>query len=73
MSDRNPPAFPRSEPRDEGFSEIYPGMTLADYFAGQALAGLLAAVDGPMRGDCPREAYSLALQMLAERERRGIK
>ena len=43
MSDRNPPAFPRSEPHDEGFSEIYPGMTLADYFAGQALCGLLAS------------------------------
>lgn len=73
MSDRNPQAFPSLERGYHGLELSDPGMTLADYFAGQALAGLLAAVNGPMRSDCPRESYSLALQMLAERERRGIK
>lgn len=73
MSDRNPPAFPVLEQGGDGLEMSAPGMTLADYFAGQALAGLLAAVNGPMRQDCVHEAYTLALQMLAERERRGIK
>lgn len=73
MSDRNPPAFPVLMRGEKGLELTNEGQTLADHFAGLALVGLLAAVDGPMRSDCPRESYSLALKMLAERERRGIK
>ena len=73
MSDRNPQAFPSLERGYHGLELSDPGMTLADYFAGQALAGLLASIGGPIREDCPDVAYRLALRMLAERERRGIK
>lgn len=42
MTDKpnNPQAFPTSA--------INPGMTLRDYFAGQALGGYFAAEDGPL-------------------------
>ena len=47
------------------------GMTLRDYFAGQALIGLIAS---PRRGTsdmgtCAKDAYGLANAMLAEREK----
>ncbi|WP_380778019.1 hypothetical protein [Sphingomonas sp. R86520] len=41
----NPPAFPIPDVRTHdgfGISEGSPGMTLRDWFAGQALAGLLS-------------------------------
>ena len=48
---------------------LYPGLTIRDYFAGQALAGMLANTDidkppGPLAED----AYMLADAMLAERD-----
>lgn len=44
------------------------GMTLRDYFAAQALTGLLAA--GDIRTlSCPREAYYVADEMLVARDR----
>lgn len=75
MSDKieNPPAFPRSgSVYDYG---AQPGMTLRDYFAGQALAGLLAhpyckSVGPGFNGVTVRvaiEAYAVADAMLAER------
>lgn len=73
MSDRNPPAFPVLMRGEKGLELTNEGQTLADHFAGLALVGLLAAVNGPMPEDCPSVAYRLGLQMLAERERRGIK
>jgi hypothetical protein len=48
MNVENPPAFPEHEnvndPRADGFVATH-GMTLRDYFAGQALVGLLAQVE----------------------------
>jgi hypothetical protein len=46
--DYDAPAFPTTEAH--GFNSGEPGMTLRDYFAGQALAGLLADVPKTMYG-----------------------
>ena len=85
MSDGGP-AFPvqsQLEPRPEGgfvnraeYESHQTGMTLLDYFAGQALMGMLAN-DACMqellrRGDegvLFKRCYRLAAAMLAERER----
>lgn len=59
-------AFPRGDWRE-------PGMTLRDYFAGQALIGILAAgrvdVDA---SETARVCHNLADAMLAEREKRNM-
>lgn len=61
--DRNPPAFP------SGWGDAECGMTLRDWFAGQALIGIVAAERyGYADGDA-QEAYEIADAMLAERER----
>jgi hypothetical protein len=60
MTNPNKPAFPIVTDYIEE-----QGMTLRDYFAGQALVGLLANSVGPF--SCPRLAYSLADAMLKER------
>lgn len=75
MSDtRNPPAFPQqcADALDVGM--VHEGMTLREWFAGHALAGLCACGDG--RGDVlmgpadtARAAYDYADAMLAERAR----
>jgi hypothetical protein len=68
----NPPAFPRDH-RYFGHN----GMTLRDWFAGQALAGIMARMEqsgfelGIENGDwtCPAgDAYDVAEAMLAERK-----
>jgi len=47
------------------------GMTLRDYFAGQALAGILSSANfGDARDWLPDRAYGLADAMLAARERK---
>ena len=70
------PAFPipdRSFPNGEtqwGAS----GMSLRDYFAGQALNSLCAVVspeDGLCVGLIVKDCYEIADAMLAEREKRG--
>lgn len=55
-----------------GDGERYDGMTLRDYFAGQALIGLLSFPES--RANCPAEtfaksAYIQADAMLAERSK----
>jgi hypothetical protein len=75
----NPPAFPRT---GEGVREgethpryDCPGMTLRDWFAGQALnvlGGMYASGEIDVSGsfEVANMAYSLADAMLAEREKR---
>ena len=68
------PAFPMPsgpEPRVNDTTHYNVGMSLLDFFAGEALAGLLAS--GPH--DCgpdgiAHDAYSHAAAMLAEKRRR---
>jgi len=43
------------------------GITLRDWFAGQALSGLLAHASGLQQMKSPAMAYKLADDMLAER------
>lgn len=70
MSDEhtNPSAFPWYHPSD---GRVGPscecGMTLRDYFAGQALAGSLANTDAPTPEVEAQWAYEIADAMLAER------
>ena len=65
-------ASPHNELTSTG--EIYHdhlGMSLRDYFAGQALAGLLAYYGTPQGAavnEAPRRAYVIADGMLAARE-----
>ena len=67
MSDSNDggPAFPnerwRPFPGGGGYRDDVPGMSLRDYFAGQALAGLLTE-----DGDAPPEEWAMAAYRLAD-------
>lgn len=62
---KNIPAFPNKGDNTPGY-EIYDGMTLRDYFAGQALAGILARSGHVL---CiAKQSYEIADAMLAERE-----
>ena len=51
------------------FDQARSGMSLRDYFAGQALTGLLAHASGEAPESSPSMAYKLADAMLAEREK----
>ena len=62
----NPPAFPLATTAD---TIDYFGMTLRDWFAGQALAGLLTLPDWLNPSDPARSAYRIADAMLAERSK----
>ena len=66
----NPKAFPRES---YGASD-QSGMSLRDWFAGQALAGIADTAKLKMSDDysaCARFAYAFADAMLAEREKRN--
>ena len=76
MTDKpeNPLAFPRGSNGPVHADEL--GMTLRDWFAGQAMAGLTAACDsaGTWTTVCAEtnaavHAYAIADAMLAQRER----
>jgi len=58
----NPTAFPYMEISEDGVTlENHSGMSLRDWFAGQALAGLAAS---PM--DMPAEAYGMTAYFIAD-------
>ena len=63
MSKGNSPAFPCQDSN----KNIYTGMNLRDYFALEAMHGLLEA-DHVKRDDIPKEAYRIADMMLDERQ-----
>lgn len=71
--DEGGPAFPGQPwPDKAGVYEKAPGMSLRDWFAGQALAGICAHPDTgnapPCEGEA-RVAYAFADAMLAARKR----
>lgn len=65
------PAFPHPEPRDPSFSTVAPGMTLRDWFAGQALAGEITdyrGTDAALFADAiAARCYAIADAMIAAR------
>lgn len=71
------PAFPvaesvRQNPEDSADIVIVPGspgLSLLDWFAGQALAGLCAGSPGIDYANAARYSYQHAIDMLNERER----
>lgn len=73
MADSGGPAFPLVHEHSAGAGGgtfIYHGMTLRDWFAGQALAGLIASNDagaGDRIEEIPSYAYSIADAMLKAR------
>jgi len=65
------PAFPVPEILiDENICHpsVYQGMTMRDYFAGQALVGLLSSRGYHERNIAAMDAYNLADAMLTARE-----
>ena len=67
-------AFPNAVP--ERWAMIQDGMGLRDWFAGQALHGLLASRDMPVgfTGEQAAErSYSIAQAMLVERQKHEVK
>lgn len=60
-------AFPTPKYYDEKFLGYVDGMTLRDWFAGQALVGLMASDDAEACDKDAAYAYRLADAMLAER------
>lgn len=68
----NPFAFPCVDQRDAngiGIAEGAPGMTLRDYFAGQALAGFRVGRVYTSWDDLAADCYDAADAMLAARNR----
>ena len=76
------PAFPVLEPGRQGFADVptksskqHLGLSLRDYFAGQALMGFLSAVGPhqPYSADpadiAAKRAYEYADALIAERDR----
>lgn len=69
----NPFAFPQDESDDTSYTQMRGGMTLRDYFAGQALIGIFSGratyyTDGEsFHRDVVKDAYAVADAMLAER------
>lgn len=71
MSDNVERAFPSGDGRYAGGPSHDYGMTLRDYFAGQALVGIAAACPGPGCAEWTyysEAAYKIADAMLAARQ-----
>lgn len=66
MSKGQRPAFPHVT--DKGATEWGTGITIRDYFAAQAMQGLLAKYGSTVL-DIPRIAYEIADIMLEQREK----
>ena len=65
----NGPAFPYCEQDGQGGYEQHQGMSLRDYFAGKALAGLLASGEDSIDAETnAHDAYIIADAMLAARK-----
>jgi hypothetical protein len=60
------PAFPRSEPQSDGSVKHYFGMSLRDWFAGQAMLGIERYGAWPASHWAQR-SYEIADAMLIER------
>lgn len=79
MKRYNPPAFPHLEAHDPSFAYVATGMTLRDWFAGQALPSIIAACAGDTNARrapsleeyFAERAYTVADALLAEREKRN--
>ena len=73
MKDDGGPAFPTENERQTGENSYhYAGMTLRDWFAGQAVAGILARglpveIEGRSHIPIPEAAYIIADAMIAAR------
>lgn len=63
-------AFPSESDLGNGVRAVDPGMTLLDYFAAAALAGIQDRYPMLSRHEQASEAYDLAEAMLAERAKR---
>lgn len=65
----NPPAFPIVIKGGYAHNDdVEPGMTLRDYFAGQAMQSLLSDDEGGHYQDRAERAYSMADYMLKARQ-----
>ena len=65
------PAFPQQHTDTRGFTVWSDGMTLLDWFAGQAVGAYCAHVEQEATiGDTANWAYRIAAAMLAEKRRR---
>ncbi len=64
------PAFPVEWVTADGSSCIYRGMSLRDWFAGQALSALVRYDDGCFIPSYATDAYRIADAMLAERAKK---
>lgn len=68
----NSSAFPHPVPVGS-WGDPSCGMSLLDWFAGQALSGLLASEMNVPTTQFASSAYNFAEKMLAEREKRSVK
>jgi hypothetical protein len=64
------PAFPQFSQYSDGL-ELFGGMKLRDYFAGQALAGIMGSGDIFPPDSAASRSYCVADAMLKERARTG--
>lgn len=69
------PAFPIVEHDDRYGTRVCPGLTIADWFAGQALSGYLAdgAITSEKAASCAEQCYDFAEAMVAEKLKREQK